>query len=119
MIAGQFRKLYWAFKRRKYAGNLKEFAQLIKTPLVLAGSPQSITMPGPARVAVMADNPFSSGTVTLAGASIIGTAANIVSRGPWVSEGHPLVFTSSASNVFHLYVLDEWQRKYMIATVTV
>lgn len=111
--------LHNAYLRRKYSENVKAFIALIKTPLILAGSPAQFTMRAPARVAVSAAAPFANGQLTLGGAQILGTGANVISRGPYLYEDEACIFTSSVAGTFKIYILDEWRLPKQVATVTV
>lgn len=118
--------LHNASRRREAAASLSEFAALRAAPSDLgshaAGGIYTLEWPGRGRVAVSSDGVLTAGQIVINGHSIAAGAANAVLRGPWLEEGKTLSLVTDAglgASTLKVYVIDEWNRPYQVATATV
>lgn len=122
-----FRWLHNAFRRRKAAESLSEFAALVEAPSDLGseaagGDAFTLVWPGNASVGISASIALDAGQVIVAGASLAAGDADAIIRGPYVHEGKVLTIVTDAALdpcSLTVYVLDEWKRARIVATATV
>jgi len=117
--------IFNARKRQLAAQNFTSYKDDIASPVdlgsVAAGNDLSAyTTPAGSRLAVSFSNPITAGQLTVAiGANTLGIpdlAADEVRRLDWAENTEQVVINSAIAGTVTLYVLNQWQEPFQIAT---